>query len=490
MTAPKNFLLICADEFRPDALGCAGHRVVRTPNLDALARRGTRFSRAYTPSPICVSARAAMACGDYVHRIRCWDSATPYGGAPQSWMHALRDNGVTVSSIGKLHFRSGEDDNGFSEEILPMHVVGGIGWAIGLLRENPPFFDGGRELAAGVGTGGSSYSEYDADICKAAEQWIGDRAADGKPWSAFVSFVSPHFPLNPPEEFARLYPWREMEWPVGYDEQAGLRHPETKAIADFYDYGRHFDPETVRKAKAAYFGLVSFVDDCVGRLVRALERTGQADDTVIVFTSDHGEMLGDLGLWTKMVMYEQSAGVPMILAGPDVPRGRTVSTPVSLLDIAPTALAVTGTTGCGEWRERPGASLLDLAGAPDDPDRTAFSEYHDGGSTTGAYMVRWRQWKYVHYVGRPAQLFDLGSDPCELADLAGLADRERHVADAVAEGLRRLYQICDPDSVNASAFSDQKQRIESLGGETACRDAYVFNHTPTPSEQRALSDEL
>ena len=111
-----------------------GHPIVKTPNLDRLAAHGTLFESAYTPSPMCVPARAALACGDHVHRTRNWDSATPYDGSRPSWMHRLRDAGVKTTSIGKLHFRSTDDDNGFEQEILPMHVVGGTGWTIGLLR--------------------------------------------------------------------------------------------------------------------------------------------------------------------------------------------------------------------------------------------------------------------------------------------------------------------------------------------------------------------
>ena len=169
MRSGPNILIIISDEHRKDAMGCAGHPIVKTPNLDALAARGTFFGNAYTPSPMCVPTRAAIATGDYVHKTRNWDSATPYNGAPRSWMRQLRDSGIDTVSIGKLHFRSGEDDNGFSQEILPMHVVGGIGWTIGLLRENLPPYDAASELAADVGVGDSSYTDYDLDITAAAE---------------------------------------------------------------------------------------------------------------------------------------------------------------------------------------------------------------------------------------------------------------------------------------------------------------------------------
>ena len=194
-----------------------------------------------------------------------------------------------------------------------------------------------------------------------------------------------------------------------------------------------------------------------------------------------------MGLWTKMVMYEQSAGIPMIAAGPGVPAGHRVSTPVSLLDIAPTALDVTGLEDSEFEAGCVGQSLRRTAAAQSDPDRTAFSEYHDGGSTTGSFMVRWDRWKYVHYVGLPPQLFDLDTDPQELSDLAAGPAADTGIEAALAEGRRRLFQICDPDDVNRRCFEDQARRIAELGGEEACRSAYLFNHTPTPAEQAALA---
>ncbi len=475
-----NFLILISDEHRRDAMGCMGHPVVQTPNLDALAARGTLFENAYTPSPMCVPTRAAIACGDHVHRTRFWDSATPYDGSRTSWMHRLREAGVHVASIGKLHFRSGADDNGFSEEILPMHVVGGVGWAVGLLRENTPDYDAASELAADVGTGESSYTAYDRDITDAACDWLHAPERRETPWASFVSLVSPHYPLTAPEDWAQLYDPEDMDLPVGYAPEERPSHSELANVLSFFDYDRYFDEARLKEAKAAYFALTSFMDDCVGRILAALEASGQAEDTVVLYVSDHGEMLGDHGFWTKQVMYEASAGVPMILAGPGVPKGKRVGTGTSLLDVSATALDVFGVP---QVSDLPGNSLCDIARAEDDLDRTVLSEYHDGGSTTGTFMVRWRGWKYVHYVGHAPQLFDLEADPLELEDLVGRSGADARTINALAEGERRLRAICDPEAVNVQCFADQRARIDALGGEQACREAYVFNHTPTPDEQ-------
>ena len=471
-----NFLLITSDEHRRDAMGCAGHPQICTPNLDKLAARGTRFTNAYTASPMCVPARAALATGRAIHQTGHWDSATPYAGTPESWMHRLQEAGHETVSIGKLHFRSTADDNGFSTEILPMHVMGGIGWTIGLLRKNLPEYKAASELAADVGEGPSSYTDYDRKITDAAVNWIEtSQHKKGKGWAAFISLVSPHYPLTCPAEFSQLYRPADMALPIGYLD-GPPSHPELARTAAFFNYDDYFDEAGMRAAKCAYFGLTSFLDDCVGRILDALVRSGQAEDTVVCYISDHGEMLGDHGLWTKQVMYEGSVGVPMIMAGPNVPAGNLCNTPVMLTDIAPTALAVMQQPFDGYS----GTSLVHLASQPDQPDRTAFSEYHDGGSATGSFMIRWQGWKYIHYVGARPQLFNLQDDPDELDDLADGAPDTPAVIKALAEGEARLREICSPEEVNARAFSNQARKIAALGGKEACLANYNFNHTPVP----------
>lgn len=459
-------------------MGCAGHPLVKTPNLDSLAARGTRFTNAYTSSPMCVPTRAALACGDHVHRTGFWDSATPYDGSVKSWMHDLRDAGHETVSIGKLHFRSGADDNGFSEEILPMHVVGGVGWVAGLLRDDPPAFDGAGELAADSGRGTSSYTDYDLAITAAASDWITQQQGSDTPWAAFVSLVSPHYPLTAPPPFYDLY--QEADFDLA--PQALPEHPEIRNLARFFDYERHFTPQSRRAAMAGYFGLTSFLDDCIGRIIGTLAASGQTENTVIIYLSDHGEMLGDKGLWTKQVMYEASAGIPLIIAGPGIPEGHRCGTAASFVDIAATARDVVLDR---KVEGAPGQSLRHLAGADDDKDRTLFAEYHDGGSSTGAFMVRWADWKYVHYAGMPPQLFNLVDDPLEDHDLG--TDKSAYAVAARAEGAARLAAICDADHINQRCFKDQAARIEALGGLEACRSAHIFNHTPTPAEQAATS---
>ena len=468
-----------SDEHRKDAMSCAGHKLVNTPNLDQLAKSGTLFTNAYTPSPMCVPARAALACGNYVHKTRHWDSATPYDGQIMSWMRSLRDRGIETTSIGKLHFKSSEDDNGFTQEILPMHVVNKVGWAIGLLRKQSISYDNASELAADVGFGESNYTDYDLAITNTAEQWLESKTQTKKPWAAFVSLVSPHYPLCPPEDYYSMYDPKEVNLPIAYEADQRPTHGELSNLAQFFNYDQYFDEPKLRKAIAAYYGLVSFMDDCIGRIVAALKYSGHAENTMILYVSDHGEMLGDHGLWTKQVMYEASAGVPMILSGPGIPQSKQVNTATNLTDIYQTALDVFDLEPMNKQENQlPGDSLIKLSKQAYDPQRTVLSEYHDGGSTTGAFMIRWDKWKYNYYVDYPPQLFNLDNDPNELNDLAPNS-RYQHI---INQANSRLRNICDPEAVNRQCFKDQSARIKELGGVEACKNAFVFNHTPAPKK--------
>ena len=173
---PANLLFILSDEHNRRVLGCSGHQMIRTPNLDRLAASGVRFTDAYTNSPICVPARAALATGRYVHQIRFWDNGIPYDGSVPSWGHRLKEAGHEVVSIGKLHFRSAEDDNGFTEEVMPLHVVEGIGDPLGWLRDPLPERRGCLRLANDAGRGDSTYQQYDDRITAAAVDWLKAKA--------------------------------------------------------------------------------------------------------------------------------------------------------------------------------------------------------------------------------------------------------------------------------------------------------------------------
>ena len=474
---PMNTLVLMSDEHNPKILGCYGHPMAKTPHLDALADRGVRFSSAYCNSPICIPARATFATGQYINKIGYWDNGDPYEGSVQSWHHRLRGAGHPVESIGKLHFRSTDDDNGFETERIPLHVVEGLGDLMGLVRDDLPVRGGSYKIAKSAKPGESEYTEYDRNITTEAVRWLHDEApkhAD-KPWTLFVSWVCPHFPLTAPQEFFDLYPVGEVPWPKQYDKPERPRHPYLLDYAGSLNYDDHFDAETVRIALAAYYGLCSFLDDNIGQVLKALSDAGLDGNTRILYTSDHGDNLGTRGLWGKSTMYEETAGVPLIMAGPDLPSGVVCDTQISHVDCYPTFLESNGVALTEPERAYPGHSLFDIIdGAA--PDRTVFSEYHAMGSTTGAFMIRNGQYKFVYYPKYRPQLYDLEADPEELTDLGD----DPAYADMRAECEALLRRVCDPEEVDSRAKRRQAELIQKHGGREAVIARGDLGYSPPP----------
>jgi len=474
-----NMLVIMSDEHNPKFLGVAGHSFIATPNLDTLAARGTRFTSAYTTCPICVPARAAFAVGRYVHDIGYWDNADGYDGSIPSWHHELRDAGHRVVSIGKLHFRGRPgDDHGFSEEILPMHIVDGVGDVKGLVRENIPKRKGGDKMAKRAGPGESAYTVYDRDIAARAQIWLHEEAPKwhDRPWVLFVSFVSPHFPLTAPPQWFYRYWKQDLPMPKQYGKDARPHHPFLDTYAHTVDYDSHFASEgDVKRAIAGYAGLVSAMDENVGYVLRALRDAGLAQDTRVIYTSDHGDNVGARGLWGKSTLYEESAGVPLVMAGPDIPAGRVVAATVSHIDCAPTILEAVGLPPRVGGRALPGASLFGLT-TGGIAQRPVIAEYHAIGSRAAAFMLRFGKWKYCHYVGAPPQLFDLDADPEELIDVAG----DPHFAATLAEGERLLRAALDPEATDARAKRRQAELLAQFGGREKALARGDLGFTPAP----------
>ena len=477
---PMNLLVIMADELSVRTLGCYGHPMVRTPNIDRMAASGTRFAAAYTNSPICTAARASFATGRYVHEIGCWDNASPYVGVPTGWGHRLQDEGHRVTSIGKLHYRNTADPTGFDEQIVPMHARdGGVGSPIGSIRD-ALIVQKADKLAREIGPGETSYTNYDLDIAERACSWLEDEAkrhgGRRKPWMTFVSFVSPHFPLMAPKKYFDMYPADAVPMPKAHALDGRPPHPWIEAYRKYVPSDSFFDDERRRIAIASYFGLCTFLDDLVGRVLESLERAELANSTRVFFASDHGENLGARGTWGKGTMFEESAAVPLIMAGPDVEAGAVVETPVSLLDFYPTILESVGVAPNGEDEKRSGRSLYRISRAPDDTERVIFSEYHASGAETAAYLVRKGRMKYIHYVDYPPELYDLESDPEEQDDLAGKPHGEAIIHEL--EGT--LRRILNPEETDARAKRDQAALIERLGGRDRVIETVNEGATPTP----------
>jgi choline-sulfatase len=291
----------------------------------------------------------------------------------------------------------------------------------------------------------------------------------------FVSLVCPHFPLIARPEWYDLYPEDAVPRPALYEAaEREPDHPYIAAIRECQVYDKAFDETKLRRALAAYFGLVSFVDHNVGKLMDALAVTGLADSTRVLYSADHGDNLGTRRLWGKSTMYEESAGVPMLFAGPEVPAGFVCHEPVSLVDVFPTAMDCVGLPQHPDDRELPGAPLIDVVRGT--VRRTILCEYHATGAATGAFLIRKGPFKYVHYVGMPPQLFDLDADPQETRDLA----RDPRYRSLVADCERELRRVVDPEAADALARADQGARIAAMGGREAILARGSFGYSPVP----------
>jgi choline-sulfatase len=480
---PKNLLIIMSDQHSRALMGCYAHALVRTPNLDRLAARGTRFTGCWTPSPVCIPARASFATGKYIHQIGFWDNADPYDGSIPSWHHRLRDAGHRVVSIGKLHFRSDDDDCGFSESIVPMQVVEGKGDLLGLIRDDLPVRGAAYKMARMAGPGESPYTQYDREIAARAQIWLHDEARKycDKPWVLFVSFVAPHYPLTaPPEHFYRYFEDPQLPMPLFYERQERPDHPFIRDYARAFNFDDYFEnPADVRRAVAGYYGLCSFMDAQVGKVFDALTSAGLATDTRIIYTSDHGDAVGKRGLWGKSTLYEETAGVPLIVAGDGIPQGRVINTVANLVDVYPFIIDSVGEDGAGMIEpDHPGVSIARLANG-ENPRRTVLSEYHGMGSTTGAFTIRNGPFKYVHYVKYRPQLFDLERDPDEVRDLSA----DRMYTEVLMRCEAKLRALLSPEEVDARAKKRQAEQLERHGGREAVIARGDLGFSPPPGIQ-------
>ncbi|MBW6397314.1 sulfatase-like hydrolase/transferase [Roseomonas sp. HJA6] len=482
--SPANLIVFLSDNHARDVMGCAGHPWVKTPAMDALAAEGVLFEQGYTASPVCCPARAALATGRYPSETHYWDNALAYDGRVPSWMRRVREQGHEVVSIGKLHFRGG-DDYGFSEEILPMHLHAGKGAVRQLLRgydaeqarESSAFYD---LYAKRSGEGHTAYQDYDADITRAAQDWLGAHSAPGgKPWVLFVSWISPHPPFTVPKRLLDLYPVEQMPLPPGWQGEGWAAHPAYRHLRRLERLPDEMDPDMLRQVAAGYFGLISHLDEQLGKVMETVRTLGLDRTTRLLYTSDHGELFGAHGLFGKKVLYDASAGVPMIVAGPGLPKGARRAAPVSHVDLFPTVLEAVGATPAAEDASLHGRSLWGPAAGAENADRPVFAEYHAHGSPAGAFMLRQGRWKLIHYVGLPPQLFDIVADPQELHDLAGQPQHTALTA-SLQEALRRF---CDPEAADAAAKADQRARVEELGGRDAVLAEQLILFSPPPGQE-------
>lgn len=436
-------------------IGAYGNNVIKTPNLDSLAKNGTTFTNAYTPCPLCAPARATMATGNYASCDGYYDNVLAYDGKSKSWAKRLEDNNVHVTTIGKLHFKNDSPSTGFIDQRIPLHIKNGIGDVYGEIRDKeitrPQF---GKALYEAK-VGESDYIKYDRAVAERAASFLRTEKHN-EPFVLMADFVSPHFPLVAPEEFASLYSVEDIPDPIAFNKKDWNHHP---VIDDYRRYCCQEDiPDGIKKeAIRIYYSMCSFVDDQIGIILSALKESGLNENTRIIYISDHGDTMGEHGVFFKSTLFEGSVGIPMIMAGPDIPKGKKEDSPVSLIDIYKTALECTGVKEDEYDKSLPGVSLLETIRKPD-PERKIYAEYQSFGFYTSAFMLRKGDWKYIYYCGEKPQLFNLRIDPNEMNDVS---QEQPEICKDLERELRKTTNL---EETNEAAVIAQKKVLEEMGG--------------------------
>ena len=421
-----NILVIQADQLNPSMLGAYGNKIAKTPHVDSLAEKGVTFNSAYSNFPLCAPSRFSMMSGQLASTIEAYDNGAEFPSSIPTFAHYLRSMNYQTCLVGKMHFVGADQLHGFEQRLTTDIYPADFNWT-GDWTEARQGHGNDSITFTGSGTCQRNVQmEYDEEVCHRAERKIYDlaRGNDDRPFLLFTSFSHPHDPYQCLQSHWDLYRHEDIDMPRVAPISSAENDPYSERLRMQYGMADYQPDEAqIRVARHAYLGSVSYLDDLVGRLLAILRRTGLDENTVIVFTSDHGDMLGERGLWYKKSFFEDSCRVPLIISGLDLTQSNCPAN-VSLVDLLPTFLSVAGDEN-GENLVEPieGNSLWGLATSSDKNwDRPVYSENLAEGAMAPILMVKHGKMKYVSSGIDPEQMFDLESDPDELHNLVGEAD--------------------------------------------------------------------
>lgn len=415
-----NILIVMVDQLNGTLFPDGPVDWLHVPNLKKLASRSSRFANAYTASPLCAPGRASFISGQLPSRTGVYDNAAEFRSDIPTYAHHLRRAGYYTCLSGKMHFVGPDQLHGFEDRLTTDIYPADFGWTPDYRKPGERIDWWYHNMGSVTGAGVAEITnqlEYDDEVAYHARAKLYDlaRGRDGRPWCLTVSFTHPHDPYVARRKYWDLYADCDHLQPdipaIPYEDQDA----HSKRIFDANDW-RNFDitPRDIERSRRAYFANISYLDDKIGEILQVLEETQQ--EAIVVFLSDHGDMLGERGLWFKMNFFEGSARVPLMISAPGLPVGR-VETPVSTLDVVPTLGALAG-VDLGEiapWTD--GEDLCPLArGAR--RDTPVALEYAAEASESPLVCLRQGQWKYTRCLLDPEQLFDLEADPHELTNLA------------------------------------------------------------------------
>ncbi|HYZ81462.1 MAG TPA: choline-sulfatase [Solirubrobacteraceae bacterium] len=460
---PDSILVLMADQLAAGWLPAYGHEVVQAPHLSQLAQDGTVFESAYTAFPLCAPARAAMLTGRYASRVGVYDNAAEFRAGAPTVVHALRAAGYHTAVSGKMHFVGPDQLHGFEErlttDIYPADVDWTPDWSRPLSDPLPWYHTMESVLAPGI-CPAAMQTDYDEEVAFQAVRKLYEiaRHRPQQPFFVFVSFTNPHDPWEIPRRFWDLYRREDIDPPAVAALPLEEVDPHSRRLRAMCRVDEaQLTAEQILRARHGYYAAISYLDERVGQVLGALRDSGLEERTTVLFCADHGEMLGERGLWYKMSFLEQSARVPLIVRTPGTAgAGARVAPPVSLVDVAPTVLELAGLATDAIAGDGDGVSLADvIAGGGSAPARPVVSEYHAEGVQAPAAMVRSGTHKLIVSREDPDLLYDLAADPRELSDLSAQPGMDAVIAPLRGELERRL----DLDDIDGRVRASQRERF-------------------------------
>lgn len=425
--SPRNVLLIMVDQLGAQWLPAYGHRAVHCPAISALEHGGVIFENAYCASPLCAPSRAALLTGRLASAVEVFDNAAELRASVPTLAHYFRALGYHTSAAGKMHFLGPDQLHGFEErlttDIYPADLDWTPDWERPLAQRLPWYHTMESVLRPGVCTA-SMQMDYDHEVAFRASRWLLDHARQrsDEPFFMLASFTHPHDPWEVAPRYWDMYDSDVIDSPAVPALPLHEADAHSRRLREMcgIDEVRLTDDQ-IRRARHGYYASISYVDERIGAVLDALRATDLGRNTVVVLTADHGEMLGERGLWYKMSFFDPSARVPLIVFGLGAGDRRHVSQPVSLLDLAPTLLELAvGPEAVELMGEVDGASLVPLIAGQQHTGggKDVVAEYLAEGVTAPAVMVRRGRYKLIVCDGDPEQLYDLAADPHELVNVA------------------------------------------------------------------------
>ena len=475
----KNIVLVMADQLAPQFTGTYGHPVVLTPHLDALADRGVRFDAAYCHSPLCAPSRFTMLAGRSVSAIGAWDNASEFPAATPTLAHHLARCGYRTVLSGKMHFVGPDQLHGFEERLTTDIYPADFAWTPNWDRagERISKWYHNMDVLAEAGQAVATYQiDYDEEVGRTATRKLFDMARDDdeRPFFLCASFIHPHDPYVARPEWWNRYDHDDIDLPDPFDLATADAHTRRiRAGIEADTVG--FTDAQARNARHGYYANTSYFDSWIGGLVGTLGELGQLDNTVVIVTSDHGDMLGDRGVWFKMSFHERAARVPLVISGPDVVN-TTVANVCSHLDLLPTLLdiACDGAAWPELGADIDGRSLWPLATGGTDPVDETTGEYTAEMTSHPMFMIRRGRHKYIHCDTDAPLLYDVVEDPLERRNLATDPEHAEIAAAFAAEVSRRW----DSTEIRSRVIASQRERRVLHEAMSASRRLVSWDHLP------------